>query len=164
MLGAGVTGGQVVYSGSVAGMKRSAQSLTGKYLSGKLAIPVPTARAREVVPLKPITVQRAERWLARIEAKDATTKLFVDSAKRTLARLGAKTSGMDADRVIFTSGGTEANNLVVLEDPTGTATTAFRAHCIRRLNWVALTAESLGGMIAGGTRRRAVEAVKTNLL
>ena len=42
--GAGVTGGQVVYSGSVAGMKRSAQSLTGKYLSGRLSIDTPVRR------------------------------------------------------------------------------------------------------------------------
>jgi excinuclease ABC subunit A len=42
--GAGVTGGRVVYSGTVAGMLRSAQSLTGKYLSGRLTIDTPVKR------------------------------------------------------------------------------------------------------------------------
>jgi len=42
--GAGVEGGRIVYAGSVAGMKRSAASLTGKYLSGRLAIPTPPRR------------------------------------------------------------------------------------------------------------------------
>ena len=41
--GAGVAGGEVVYSGSVAGLRR-AGSLTGKYLSGRLAIPMPARR------------------------------------------------------------------------------------------------------------------------
>jgi cysteine desulfurase len=34
--------------------------------------------------------------------------------ERIAALLGAKTSGMDADRLVFTSGGTEANNLAIL--------------------------------------------------
>ncbi|HEX2484908.1 MAG TPA: excinuclease ABC subunit UvrA [Myxococcota bacterium] len=42
--GAGVEGGRIVYSGSVAGLKRSAASLTGKYLSGRLSIPTPARR------------------------------------------------------------------------------------------------------------------------
>src|SRR6185436_11085549 len=38
----------------------------------------------------------------------------VEDARTGIAEiLGAKTSGMDADHVIFTSGGTEANNLVL---------------------------------------------------
>ena len=60
-----------------------------------LAIPIETAQARELRPLSPLPVQRAQRWLARVEPKDATTKLFVDSSRKALQRLGAKTSGLD---------------------------------------------------------------------
>jgi hypothetical protein len=60
-----------------------------------IAVPIETAQARELRPLTPLPVQRAQRWLARVEPKDATTKLFVDSSRKTLARLGAKTSGLD---------------------------------------------------------------------
>lgn len=39
---------------------------------------------------------------------------MVEEAREEIARsLGAKTEGMDADRLIFTSGGTEANNLAL---------------------------------------------------
>src|SRR5262249_58016413 len=41
--GAGVAGGEVVYAGSVSGLRRSTRSLTGKYLSGRLEMP---SRAR----------------------------------------------------------------------------------------------------------------------
>jgi cysteine desulfurase len=40
---------------------------------------------------------------------------MLEEAREGIAELlGAKTGGMDADRVIFTSGGTEANNLAIL--------------------------------------------------
>ncbi|MEZ5322866.1 MAG: excinuclease ABC subunit UvrA [Microthrixaceae bacterium] len=42
--GAGEHGGEVVYSGPVAGLKKSRRSLTGKYLSGRLSIPTPELR------------------------------------------------------------------------------------------------------------------------
>ncbi len=42
--GAGVAGGQIVYAGSVAGLRRSTASLTGRYLSGRLSIPTPPKR------------------------------------------------------------------------------------------------------------------------
>src|SRR5262245_45012622 len=39
---------------------------------------------------------------------------MLEAAREGIAELlGAKTGGMDADRVIFTSGGTEANNLAI---------------------------------------------------
>src|SRR5215471_10961226 len=41
-------------------------------------------------------------------------RMLEEAREGIAAILGAKTSGMDADRVIFTSGGTEANNLAVL--------------------------------------------------
>src|SRR5262245_15473720 len=41
-------------------------------------------------------------------------RMLEESREGIGALLGAKTSGMDADRVIFTSGGTEANNLALL--------------------------------------------------
>ena len=41
---AGEHGGKVVHSGSVEELKKNADSLTGRYLSGDLAIPLPTAR------------------------------------------------------------------------------------------------------------------------
>ncbi|MBI3950800.1 MAG: excinuclease ABC subunit UvrA, partial [Acidobacteria bacterium] len=42
--GAGETGGQVTFQGSVQDLERSPDSLTGKYLSGQLRIPLPTRR------------------------------------------------------------------------------------------------------------------------
>lgn len=41
-------------------------------------------------------------------------RVLENTRERIAELLGAKTSGMDADRVIFTSGGTEANNLAIL--------------------------------------------------
>ncbi len=42
--GAGVHGGEVVYNGPVAGLMHCERSLTGGYLSGRLAIPLPVRR------------------------------------------------------------------------------------------------------------------------
>ena len=42
--GAGISGGLVVANGTPAAIKRSRKSITGKYLSGKLSIPVPERR------------------------------------------------------------------------------------------------------------------------
>ena len=44
--GAGVHGGQVVFSGKAADLERSADSLTGQFLTGKREIPVPARRTR----------------------------------------------------------------------------------------------------------------------
>ncbi len=44
--GAGVAGGEVVFSGTPRQLARSARSLTGKYLSGRLAIETPRRRRR----------------------------------------------------------------------------------------------------------------------
>ncbi|MDE6780690.1 MAG: excinuclease ABC subunit UvrA [Ruminococcus sp.] len=43
-VGAGVNGGEVVYSGDVAGLLECEKSVTGQYLSGKKKIPVPEKR------------------------------------------------------------------------------------------------------------------------
>lgn len=52
---AGEHGGQVVHSGSVEGLKENPDSLTGRYLSGALSIPVPPVR-RPVDPERALTV------------------------------------------------------------------------------------------------------------
>ena len=44
--GAGLHGGEIVYSGSVPGLLKHKSSLTGKYLSGRLTIPVPDKRRK----------------------------------------------------------------------------------------------------------------------
>ncbi|MBE6754683.1 MAG: excinuclease ABC subunit UvrA, partial [Ruminococcaceae bacterium] len=44
--GAGIHGGEVVYSGDVDGLIRCEQSVTGQYLSGARTIPVPTERRK----------------------------------------------------------------------------------------------------------------------
>lgn len=44
--GAGVNGGNVVYSGDVAGLLECEESITGQYLSGRKKIPVPTERRK----------------------------------------------------------------------------------------------------------------------
>lgn len=44
--GAGVNGGNVVYSGTPKGLLRCKESVTGQYLSGKLQVPVPAERRK----------------------------------------------------------------------------------------------------------------------
>ena len=44
--GAGVHGGEVIYSGEVSGLLKCKNSITGQYLSGKLKIPVPEKRRK----------------------------------------------------------------------------------------------------------------------
>jgi len=48
--GPGISGGQIVYSGAVQGMLASRKSLTGAYLSGRRAVPMPTVRRRHDGP------------------------------------------------------------------------------------------------------------------
>lgn len=61
--GAGVHGGEVVYAGSVKGLLKSKDSLTGAYMSGRKFIPVPTVR-------RPTT----ERWLKLVGASENNLK------------------------------------------------------------------------------------------
>ncbi|MGN0700382.1 MAG: excinuclease ABC subunit UvrA, partial [Oscillospiraceae bacterium] len=61
--GAGVNGGEVVYSGDVAGLLECKESITGQYLSGREKIPVPEKR-RAV----------GERWLKVIGAEENNLK------------------------------------------------------------------------------------------
>ena len=58
--GSGSEGGEVTASGTPAKIKESADSLTGKYLSGRAAIPVPSNR-RAVEPKTPALVVRGAR-------------------------------------------------------------------------------------------------------
>ncbi len=60
---AGVNGGNVVYSGEVAGILKCKNSITGKYLSGKLIIPVPEKRR-----------PTGDRWLKVIGAEENNLK------------------------------------------------------------------------------------------
>ena len=60
---AGVHGGNVVYSGEVPGLLKCKNSLTGKYLSGKLKIPVPENRRKP-----------DDRWLEIIGAAENNLK------------------------------------------------------------------------------------------
>ncbi|MBP6996858.1 MAG: excinuclease ABC subunit UvrA [Phycicoccus sp.] len=57
--GAGEHGGQVVYSGPVPGLRTHADSVTGKYLSGRLEIPTPAVR-RPRDTKRQVTVQGAK--------------------------------------------------------------------------------------------------------
>lgn len=47
-------------------------------------------------------------------AGQAARRALEDAREQIAALLGAKTTGLDADRLVFTSGGTEANNLAIL--------------------------------------------------
>jgi len=61
--GAGVHGGDVVYAGTAKGILKSRKSITGKYLSGKLQIPIPKKRRTT-----------DDRWLRIIGAKENNLK------------------------------------------------------------------------------------------
>jgi cysteine desulfurase len=72
-------------------------------------------------PLDPRVLEAMERAWRDCGANPASQHRPGSAARRMLEEaregiaelLGAKTGGMDADRVIFTSGGTEANNLAI---------------------------------------------------
>ncbi|MFT0848560.1 excinuclease ABC subunit UvrA [Actinomycetaceae bacterium L2_0104] len=67
--GAGELGGEVVYSGPVAGIEDNDRSITGQYLAGKRRIALPTER-RRIDPKRQITVTGArENNLRDITAK-----------------------------------------------------------------------------------------------
>jgi cysteine desulfurase len=59
-------------------------------------------------------------------------RMLEDCRERIAGLLGGATSGMDADRLVFTSGGTEANNLAILgmlaEQPAGHLITSTIEH------------------------------------
>ncbi len=61
--GAGVHGGEIVAQGTLEEIARSPESITGQYLSGKLDIPIPTARRRP-----------DDRWLRVYGAKEFNLK------------------------------------------------------------------------------------------
>src|SRR5256885_3910909 len=72
-------------------------------------------------PIDPRVVEAMTRAWTECGANPASQHAAGRNARRLLEEaregiaelLGAKTGGMDADQVIFTSGGTEANNLAV---------------------------------------------------
>jgi cysteine desulfurase len=73
-------------------------------------------------PLLPEVAETMREAAARFPANpssqhragQAARRALEDARERIGALLGAKTSGLKADRVVFTSGGTEANNLAIL--------------------------------------------------
>src|SRR5437762_4532405 len=73
-------------------------------------------------PIDPRVVEAMQRAWRECRATPASQHAAGRKARRVLEEareaiaelLGAKTGGVDADQVIFTSGGTEANNLAIL--------------------------------------------------
>ena len=58
-LGAGASGGRVVYAGDRGGLSRETTSLTAKYLRGDLAIPIPAARRKRLPGSQALRVRGA---------------------------------------------------------------------------------------------------------
>ncbi len=74
--GAGIHGGEVVAQGTPADILRHAHSLTGQYLSGRKAIPIP-ARARRADPAKKLSITGARGNNLRGVSVDIPVGLFV---------------------------------------------------------------------------------------
>ncbi|MBX3416506.1 MAG: excinuclease ABC subunit UvrA [Pirellulaceae bacterium] len=71
---AGVGGGQVVASGTMSQVKKQASSVTGPYLSGKKAIPIPLRRRPGLEPPEPVEAKPAKgRSKKKTSASDANT-------------------------------------------------------------------------------------------
>ena len=72
-----------------------------------------TSTAPEVVA----AMAEATQWLnpaSQHRAGQAARRVVHQARSEVLEMLGARTRGMAADRLVFTSGGTESNNLAIL--------------------------------------------------
>ncbi len=90
-------------------------------------------------------------------------RMLEEAREGILELLGAKTGGMDADQLLFTSGGTEANNLAILGLPTAGGQRASR-ESTPRATCVAATAQehpSVIGAINERARRDSIEPLPT---
>ncbi len=73
-------------------------------------------------PIRPEVVETMARCYETVSANPASSHRLGQEARRLLEEaregiagmLGAETAGTDGDRLVFTSGGTEANNLAIL--------------------------------------------------
>ncbi|MDE3200667.1 MAG: excinuclease ABC subunit UvrA [Acidobacteriota bacterium] len=129
--GAGEFGGKVLAEGVLAEIEANPNSLTGKYLSGKIAIPVPTRRrapGREKLVLRGATVNNLRNldveiplgMLVAITGVSGSGKstLVHQVLYRAVARALGQTDGADPSAVFKSLTGTERLNDVVLVDQT----------------------------------------------
>src|SRR5215472_13091374 len=129
--GAGEFGGKVLAEGVLAEIEANPQSLTGKYLSGKISIPVPTRRrapGREKLVLKGaeannlhgLNVEIPLGMLVGITGVSGSGKstLVHQVLYRAVARALGQTDGGDPSGVFRSLTGVERLNDVVLVDQT----------------------------------------------
>ncbi len=129
--GAGEFGGKILAEGVLAEIEANPNSLTGKYLSGKIAIPVPTRRrapGREKLVLRGahsnnlrgLDVEIPLGMLVAITGVSGSGKstLVHQVLYRAVARALGQTDGADPSAVFKSLTGTERLNDVVLVDQT----------------------------------------------
>jgi excinuclease ABC subunit A len=129
--GAGEFGGKILAEGILAEVEANPASLTGRYLSGKLAIPVPTRRrepGREKLVLKGaeannlhnLNVEIPLGMLVAITGVSGSGKstLVHQVLYRAVARALGQTDGSDPSGVFKSLAGAERLNDVVLVDQT----------------------------------------------
>jgi excinuclease ABC subunit A len=129
--GAGEFGGKILAEGELAEIEANPNSLTGKYLSGKISIPVPTRRrtpGREKLVLKGAEANNLHRldvtiplgMLVAITGVSGSGKstLVHQVLYRAVARALGQTDGGDPSGVFKSLSGVERLNDVVLVDQT----------------------------------------------
>jgi excinuclease ABC subunit A len=131
--GAGEFGGKILAAGSVAEVEANPESLTGRYLSGHLAIPVPTRRRIPASPkdylllegarannLKDVSVEIPLGILTCITGVSGSGKstLVHQILYRAVAQLLGRTEGGDPSSLYRSLKGVERLNDIVLVDQT----------------------------------------------
>ncbi len=129
--GAGEFGGKLLAEGALAEIEANPNSLTGRYLSGKIAIPVPTRRrapGREKLVLKgarannlhglDVTIPLGMLVAVTGVSGSGKSTLVHQVLYRAVARALGQTDGSDPSGVFSSLSGTERLNDVVLVDQT----------------------------------------------